>query len=98
MIKKPIDILQFEEAAMRLKAVAHPVRIQIINLLSDGKELTVTAIYHLLQMEQAAVSHHLNILRNNRILNARRDGKNTYYSLKPNIINELMDCVVRCNR
>lgn len=98
MIKKPIDIQQFEEAALRLRSVAHPIRIQIINLLSDGKELTVTAIYQLLQMEQAAVSHHLNLLKNNRILNARRDGKNTYYSLKPNIINELMDCVIRCNK
>ncbi|PKP04579.1 MAG: transcriptional regulator [Bacteroidetes bacterium HGW-Bacteroidetes-6] len=96
MAKQEIDIRKIEDIAQRLRAIAHPVRIKIISMLDKQQEMNVTTIYNKLEIEQAAASHHLNILKSKGILQSRRDGKNTYYSLKPNSISNLLDCINTC--
>ncbi|HOO98125.1 MAG TPA: metalloregulator ArsR/SmtB family transcription factor [Bacteroidales bacterium] len=81
-----LDPESLEKAAAMLKAIAHPLRISIINLLEDGKRLTVTEIHHQLGIEQAAASHHLVILKDRGVLSSSREGKHTRYYLKhPNL-------------
>ena len=65
-----------------LKAIAHPVRLSVIQLLSEGNRLNVTEIYLKLGLEQAVVSQHLSILKDKNILNATREGKHKYYFLR----------------
>jgi DNA-binding transcriptional ArsR family regulator len=77
--------------------MAHPMRIAIIDLLHDGKQLSVTEIYNKLKIEQAAASHHLNILKNKGVLASRRDGKKIFYSIKNQVLTEIIDCLNRCN-
>jgi DNA-binding transcriptional ArsR family regulator len=91
-----LDINRLEEAAAKLRALAHPMRVAIIELLDQEKELNVTKIYESLEIEQATASHHLNILKNKGVLNSRRDGKNTYYSIRPDSILQIIECVTRC--
>ena len=62
-----INIDKLDQAASKLRAISHPMRIAIIDLLSDGKQLSVTEIYESLDIEQATASHHLNILKNKYI-------------------------------
>ena len=79
-----------EKAANMLRAIAHPVRISIVQYLEDGKKRTVTEIYKKLGIEQAAASHHLIILRDRGVLSSKREGKNIWYFLKhPNLKNVL---------
>jgi DNA-binding transcriptional ArsR family regulator len=79
-----------EKAANMLKAIAHPVRILIVQYLEDGKKRTVTEIYKKLGIEQATASHHLVILRDRGVLSSTREGKNTWYFLRhPNLKNVL---------
>ncbi len=79
-----------EKAAGMLKAIAHPVRISIVQYLEDGKKRTVTEIHNKLGIEQATASHHLVILKDRGVLSSKREGKNTWYSLKhPNLRNVL---------
>jgi DNA-binding transcriptional ArsR family regulator len=87
---------QLERAAGMLKAIAHPMRIAILNLLENGKRLTVTEIHENLGIEQSTASHHLGILRDKDVLLAKRDGKNTYYSIKHERLNTLIDCISTC--
>jgi DNA-binding transcriptional ArsR family regulator len=87
---------QLDKAANMLKAIAHPVRISIINFLEDGKKLTVTEIHELLQIEQSTTSHHLGILKDKGVLGSYRDGKNTYYFLKHDRLHNIIDCVSKC--
>lgn len=87
---------QLEKAAAMLKAIAHPMRIAIINFLDDGKKLTVTQIHELLEIEQSTTSHHLGILKDKGVLSSIRDGKNTYYSLKHDNLNIIVDCISKC--
>ncbi|MEI8007011.1 MAG: metalloregulator ArsR/SmtB family transcription factor [Bacteroidota bacterium] len=97
MKKKPaLDLQKLETAASKLRAMAHPMRIAIIDLLTDNKKLTVTEIYENLNIEQASASHHLNILKNKGILESKRDGKMIFYSLKITTLAQVIDCINRC--
>ncbi len=87
---------QLEKAASMLKAIAHPMRIAILNKLENGKRLTVTQIHEALAIEQSTASHHLGILRDKNVLVAKREGKNTYYSVKHERLNTLIECISTC--
>lgn len=94
--KSGLDIVKLEDAASKLRSIAHPMRIAIISLLEDRPKMNVTEIYEHLKIEQASASHHLNILKNKGILQSRRDGKNTYYSLKQQSVAQVIECVEKC--
>ena len=81
MGKLKLEITKLESAASKLRAIAHPMRIAIIELLNNGNRLSVTEIYKKLNIEQASASHHLNILKNKGVLESKRDGKKIFYSL-----------------
>lgn len=69
-----------------LKALAHPKRLEIIQLLRD-QELCVTDMYSMLDLPQAVVSQQLMVLRDMEIVTTRKHGKKIYYRLShPNII------------
>jgi len=87
---------QLEKAANMLKAIAHPMRIAILNYLENGKKLTVTEIHELLKIEQSTTSHHLGILKDKGVLASKRDGKNTFYFLKHEDLSKVVDCVSQC--
>ena len=97
MIKiEEINANQLDEAANILKAIAHPMRIAILGYLEEGASLTVTEIHEKLKIEQSATSHHLGILKDKGVLKSRREGKNTYYSLKHETLGQIVKCVTDC--
>lgn len=87
---------QLEKAANMLRAIAHPVRIAILNQLENGKKLTVTEIHELLNIEQSTTSHHLGIMKDKGILASKRDGKNSYYFLKYENLTDILGCISQC--
>ncbi len=70
----------FELQANLLKALAHPRRLEIVNLLRD-QILCVSDIYEMLDLPQANISQHLMILRDAGILITSRDGKQIKYQI-----------------
>jgi DNA-binding transcriptional ArsR family regulator len=92
-----LDIVKLEAAASKLRAMAHPMRIAIIELLNNNKKLNVTEIYESLRIEQAAASHHLNILKSKGILASKRDGKQIHYSLRNSTLLDIITCINKCN-
>jgi len=93
---KELDSGQLETAASMLKAIAHPMRIAILKNLEGGKRLTVTQIHELLGIEQSTTSHHLGILRDKGVLCSKREGKNTFYYLKFEVLSQIVDCLESC--
>ena len=87
---------ELEKAANMLKAIAHPMRIAILNYLDGGKKMTVTEIHELLQIEQSTTSHHLGILKDKGVLSSKREGKNTFYFLKHDKLSSIVDCISQC--
>ncbi len=66
--------------ALLFKTLANKDRLKIINSVSD-KSKTVTQICKDTGFEQTWVSHSLKLLKNNRMVEARREGKYIYYKL-----------------
>ena len=72
------------------KALAHPLRISILDALRDG-ELTVNEISQRFEVEQANASQQLAVLRNRNIVVTRKEGANVYYSVRDKSIFKLLD-------
>ena len=62
-------------------ALAHPLRLRIINYIHSQRTTNVNSIYRTLEIEQSITSQHLRIMRVAGILEARREGKYVYYSI-----------------
>ncbi len=93
---KDLDENKLRTSTEILKAIAHPIRIKIMCLLDKGKKLSVSELFSNLDIEQAVVSHHLRILKDRDVLDYTRDGKNTYYFMKKDKLNQVIDCVIEC--
>jgi len=72
------------------KALAHPLRIRILEELSEHEELSVNEIQTKLNSEGSAVSQQLSVLRNRNIVSGRKEGTSVYYSLKDPMIKDLL--------
>jgi DNA-binding transcriptional ArsR family regulator len=72
-----------------LKALAHESRLIILCSLVDG-ERSVSELERLLGLKQSAVSQQLARLRADGLVEARRNGKNIYYSLGRSEVRELI--------
>lgn len=84
------DLERLEQSTETLRAIAHPIRISIIQLLAESEVLTVTNLHESLSIEQAVASHHLRILKDKGIVKAKRDGKNSLYSLSDSNFYEIV--------
>lgn len=70
-----------ERQAEFLKALANPTRLLLLTQLANG-ERCVCELMADTELEQANTSQHLSILRNQGIVESRRDGPRTMYSIK----------------
>ena len=70
----------FELHADVCKALGHPLRIEVIDLLQD-KELCFTDILEVTGGLKSNLSQHLSVMTKKGILKTRRDGQSTYFSL-----------------
>lgn len=96
MNKLHLDQEKLEMAASKLRAISHPVRIAILDMLHNGP-MSVTEIFEKLKIDQATASHHLNILKSKGVLAGQRNGKRIFYSLKHQTLSEIIDCINRCH-
>ena len=71
-----------------LSALSDPTRLKIISVLLEG-EMNVGDIAAKLQMTESAVSHQLRGLRQLRLVRARKNGRQVYYSLDDDHIAKL---------
>lgn len=72
------------------KALAHPLRIRIIDSLRDG-EIGVNDLCARLDVEQSTISQQLGLLRGRNIVLGRKEGQNVYYSIRDTAIFRLLD-------
>ncbi|MCQ6560720.1 ArsR/SmtB family transcription factor [Paenibacillus mendelii] len=71
------------------KALAHPMRIQILEVLCEGNR-NVNELQTILGSEGSAVSQQLAILRNKNIVYGIKDGTSVIYSLRDPLIKDLL--------
>ena len=64
-----------------LRALTHPLRMQILEFIDRQDNINVNKIYNTLNLEQSITSQHLRILRNAGVVETKREGKFIYYSI-----------------
>ena len=84
----------FERNAYIYRVLSNPKRLEIINFLHKKREATVMEISKASGIRMTTVSQHLRILRMGRLLKLRREGQNSYYSLRTPRIAELRDILM----
>lgn len=84
------EMASVKSAQLALRAVNHPLRLKIIELIKSKGEMPVTDIYFTLRLEQSVASQHLAILRGCKIVKTRRDGKQINYSVNEKRIMEIV--------
>lgn len=80
---------QIDAVAKILKSMSHPIRLKILCLLQDG-EMSVGDIRNEVETTNANVSQHLNILRNQGIIDFRKDANFIYNRISDKRIMELI--------
>lgn len=88
---------KLEKAAYILKAIAHPARLKIIEVLDRHPELTVTELCAQTDCEQSVMSHHLTNMKLKGLITSRRMGTNMYYALKEKEVTKILTCIENCN-
>lgn len=82
----------YEEKAEIFKALSNPVRLQIIDILSDG-EKCVCEITKILNSEQPHISKSLAKLKSAGLITDRKDGLNVYYKLTIPCLSKFIKCL-----
>ena len=88
-----IGELQTFKAAF-FKALAHPVRVRILEELVNG-ERSVQELQSALELEQPVVSQQLSVLRANNVVVGRKAGVSVRYSLRDQLVGDLLDVARR---
>jgi DNA-binding transcriptional ArsR family regulator len=91
---KPEKHLLFAKQAEIAKAVAHPLRIAVIDFLKDGEKCVCDIAEHV-ESERSNVSRHLSVMVNAGVLSCRKDGLKVFYDLRTPCVVEFLGCATR---
>jgi len=85
----------FREAEIRakiIKAMAHPVRLMVIEYLRNG-ERSFSEIFDLFQLDKSTVSKHLLVLKEVGIVSSRKNGVDVLYNLEVPCVTDFFGCI-----
>ena len=94
MLNKQKKML-FEKQAEIAKAIAHPLRIAILDFLKDGEQC-VCDIAKYVGSERSNVSRHLSVMVGAGLLEYRKEGLKVIYKLKTPCILDFFTCTAIC--
>jgi len=92
-MKRSIDKRLYQKRAEIVKALAHPSRLLLVDVLNDRGELCVCDLMKVVGSDQSTVSKHLSILKQSGIIDHRRDGKNSMYRLARPCVMSFFACI-----
>jgi DNA-binding transcriptional ArsR family regulator len=87
---QPISELKAE----LFKALAHPARIRVLELLVDG-ERTVSEMQPIVGLESSHLSQQLAVLRRTRLVTTRKEGPSVVYGLRDPLVADLLGVAKR---
>ena len=76
-----IDNSKLQVSSEVLRAMAHPLRMKILEFIDKNKTINVNKIYNTLKLEQSITSQHLKILRAAGLVHTHREGKFIHYTI-----------------
>jgi DNA-binding transcriptional ArsR family regulator len=94
MLNKQKKML-FEKQAEIAKAIAHPLRIAILDFLKDGERCVCDIAEHI-GSEQSNVSRHLSVMVKVGVLGCHKEGLKVIYKLRTPCILDCFSCITAC--
>lgn len=91
MSSQHLTVLDEEYAgqlAELFRSLSDPTRVRLISVMVQG-EINVSSLAHEVGISESSVSHHLRGLRQMRLVRARKDGRQVFYSLDDEHIADL---------
>ncbi|MGB1206266.1 MAG: ArsR/SmtB family transcription factor [Chitinophagales bacterium] len=97
--KRNLSSKQLEKVANVLKAIAHPIRLEVLKVLEQEEPLMVSDIRAKIEMEveQSLLSHHLIKMKDKGIVCSVKKGKYIYYNICDRHILNIFNCMERCS-
>jgi DNA-binding transcriptional ArsR family regulator len=77
-----------------LKAMAHPTRLYILEMLAKG-ERCVCELNELVDADHSTISKHLSILKQSGLVSDRKEGLKVYYRLEVPCVLDFMTCITK---
>lgn len=77
---------KLETSCELMRALAHPLRLRILEFIDQNGTINVNKIYNALKIEQSITSQHLKIMRLAGVIDAFREGKFVHYSINYSIV------------
>ncbi len=90
---KQLDFEALTLAAECLKILAHPSRLQIVQLLMSGKRFSVNDLADECGLTQPTTSDHLRLMQRCGFLRSERDGRTVYYEISEQHLHDIMNCI-----
>lgn len=85
---------RYQMQAQVIAALAHPIRVAIVDLLKDG-EVCVCNIAERIGAERSNTSRHLAIMLKAGVLRTRKDGLQVFYSLRTPCVVNFLNCATK---
>lgn len=76
-----------------LRALAHPLRLKILEYIDQFGSINVNKIYNNLEIEQSITSQHLKVLRLAGLVNQVKDGKFIHYSIEYPLVEKAVKAI-----
>ena len=80
------NIEKLQYSAILVKALAHPLRLKILEYIDSQGVINVNKIYSNLQIEQSVTSQHLSLLKMAGVVDSRKEGKFVHYEINYDIV------------
>lgn len=84
---------KLEAASELLRALAHPLRLQIVEFIDQNDAINVNKIYNTLKLEQSITSQHLRVLRTTDLVSTEREGKFIHYRVDYDKIDQTVKAI-----
>ncbi len=91
--KVTFDSQKLHVSTELMRALAHPLRLKILEFIDTHGTINVNKIYNTLRIEQSITSQHLKILRLSGVVNAQKDGKYMHYNINYTIVERAQKAV-----
>lgn len=96
--KRKFSAEKLSKVAKVLKTIAHPVKLEILEVLEFEEPLDVSTITEKIGItcEISMMSHHLSKMKDNGILISEKKGKQVFYRIADRHILNIFDCMEKC--
>lgn len=91
--KVSFDVDKLTYSVELSRALAHPLRMKILEFIDQKGAINVNKIYNTLKLEQSITSQHLRILRKADVVQANRQGKMVIYQINYPIVERAVKAI-----